>query len=197
MDKYIEVNGHDSYSGKLRKVLVSTKKSYILSTGEDGLIFVYKLNGPVLEKVAKYYEDRAIEDIKPEEIDKITAAPFEEDKDGVERLELDKAVSLTREVNIDVDLKNLLSIQKARLQAEENAKQKQAMSKKDLMKQEIDKLRELYKKILKANLCEKRIEIAPEFDEVINVDNEYFETLSKEISAVSLDEYLGIVTGII
>jgi len=181
-DKYIEVNGHDSYTGKLKKVMVSAKKTYVLSAGEDGLIFVYKLNGTILEKCVKYYEDRAIEDVKPDDLEKIYKTDFEDDKESIEKLELEKPISLAKEVNIDIDPKTILSIQKAKLKAEEDAKQKQAMSKKDQMRADVEKLREQYNKILKANLNEKRSEIPPEFDEIVNVDHDYFETLSKQIN---------------
>ncbi len=183
LDRYVEVNGHDSYTGKLRRVVVNGKKTFVLSTGEDGLIFAYRLNGTAMGKLCDYLEGRPAEETKQEEVAAILAAPFEKDDEGTEKLDLDKSVSLSREVNQDINGKTALSLQRAKLQLEEDTKQKQAESKKQKMKVEVDKLRQEYERILKGNFSRDRATIDREFDDVINVDQEYFDTLKGEINA--------------
>ena len=180
MDKFIEVNGHDSFAGRLRKVLVSPNKTYSLSAGEDGLLFVYQLNLPAGDKLIEYQNTHVGEDYKVEEVDKILSEPFQIDKAGIEVLELDRQLPC-KETNVDVDAKTALSLQRAKLQLEEDAKQKQAMSKKEMMKHEVDKLRQEYEKIVSREVKERRSD--KEFDDVINVDHEYFDLLSSQINA--------------
>ena len=64
---------------------------------------------------------------------------------------------------------------------EENIKKMSAEEKKERLRAEIDLLRKKYESILKSHIAENRTGIGKEFDEVINIDNEYFTILTSEI----------------
>lgn len=182
LEKYVEVNAHDNYGGKLKKVLVNSHKSYSLSTGDDGLIFVYGFNAAAFNSLLKYYEEREQEDVREEDIAKILEENvLEPDKEDVGKLNLEGAIALTGEVDVDIDPSNVLSLQVAKLKSEEDAKEKMALSKKERTRMEVEQLRQEYEKIVKKHL-DRRVEGSiRDFDEVTNVDCEYFDTLAQEL----------------
>jgi hypothetical protein len=182
LEKYVEVNAHDNYGGRLKKALVNSKKSYSLSTGDDGLIFVYSFNLGAFNSLVKYYAETEQEDVREEEIAKIMEENvLELDKEGIEKLNLEGEVSLTGEVDVDIDPKAISSLQVAKLKSEEDAKEKMALSKKEKIRAEIEALRTEYEKIIKKHLADKTNDTIKEYDEVINVDCEYFDALNEQV----------------
>ena len=182
LEKYVEVNAHDNYGGRLKKALVNSKKTYSLSTGDDGLIFVYSFNLGAFNNLLKYYAETEQEDLREEDIAKIMEEnPLELDNEGIEGLSLEEPVSLTGEIDVDIDPKAVFSLQVAKLKSEEDAKEKMALSKREKTRAEIEALRVEYEKIIKKHLVDKTNESIKEYDEVANVDCEYFDTLNEEI----------------
>jgi hypothetical protein len=169
-------------------VKANASGSYVLTAGEDGLLFVHKLNAPAMARLAEYYATHTAEDMKMEEVETILKAEFPKDARTVDHLELDKSVRLAEgSLNVDVE-EGALSLQETKLRSEEDTKQKKAEKKKEIMRAEVTRLREQYEKIVKARLGDAQAP-AKEFDDVTNVDQEYFAELSKEIDAQMKDVY--------
>ena len=177
LEKMLVMNSHDLHSGAIKEARFSTVGNHLLSTGGDGIIFVYGVS-----------QQGITADIEEDEIDNPL---FPEEKEGIEGLKLEDPVTLKQDVNIDILDDTIYSIQQAKLRTEEDSRLKMAEIKKEKVRGLVDGLRKEFKEYLDSNLETKdylrlnaeEMNIDPIFFEMLDGSNEEaIRDVKKELS---------------
>ena len=166
--KSLEVNYHDFQTGRLRRVIMDRSNKFCLSTGEDGLLISIQIANNIIKEVLK----------PPESEEKIDPV-FDFKPMGVELLKFEDGLQIYEKMDIDILDEKEYSLQVKKLREEEDNKLKIADQKKKKVTNEINQLRDDFNKII--DKYAKNPSFGSLKDDTKNVDNEYFQTLDKQV----------------
>ena len=153
----LEIKMHDGHRGGVRCVRFNPKENYVVSVGNDGLMFVYNLNRDGIKAAATESDS--------------SGATMMYETEGVERLNLEEPLK-TKEEEFDIKHAEQLSIQQEKLSSEEDHRMKKAEEKKQGVRKRIEQLREDFQVIIKRN--ENQDNWVQLSGEDLTIDPEYF-----------------------
>lgn len=173
-----------------------------MTTGEDGLMFVYQLDPSNLRKEAlfdplagiegvEYMAESQREDIREEKTKQFMDdnEPYfpavDREQECINQALLASSVRLTEEVNIDITDPTQYSIQQAKLRTEEDHRMKLAEEKKQGVRNRIQQLRDNFHKLARKNVeSEEWIRLN---QDDFNIDPVYFDML-RERNFMKIEE---------
>ena len=162
--KYLQIKMHDGEQGAISSIRLDKEEKYAMTTGEDGLMFIYQIDIDNIRKEALFDPFDGIEgidfmpDATKEDIRMDKTAQFMRDNEPyfptidkeaecINPAFLATTLNLTEEINVDITDPNLYSIQQAKLRTEEDHRLKLAEEKKQGVRNRIESLREIFRKL--------------------------------------------------
>ena len=159
---------HDGHNGKITAMRFDKEEKYIMTSGEDGLMYIHQIDKECLKKEALFNplagiegaefmaesqkEDIAFEKTKQFMLDNQPYFPeIDPESDCINQAYLASSLRLTEEVNLDILDPTQYSIQQAKLRTEEDHRMKLADEKKLGVRGKIDLLRETFKRLNSKN----------------------------------------------
>ena len=183
---------HDGEQGAISSIRLDKEEKYAMTTGEDGLMFIYQIDIDNIRKEALFDPFDGIEgidfmpDATKEDIRMDKTAQFMRDNEPyfptidkeaecINPAFLATTLKLTEEINVDITDPNLYSIQQAKLRTEEDHRLKLAEEKKQGVRNRIESLREIFRKLSFKNVQSEEF-IRLNIDD-FNIDPIYFDML--------------------
>jgi len=155
---------HDGHTGKITSVKFDKDERMVLTTGEDGLIYIHLIDKENIKKEATYNPLEGVEgvdfmaesqreEIRLEKVKEFFEAnppyfiEFDYDKDALDHAYLAQSLKIAEDLNEDILDPSQYSIQQAKLRTEEDHRIKLAEEKKEGVKERIKKLRKAFKEL--------------------------------------------------
>ncbi|EAS07768.2 WD repeat protein (macronuclear) [Tetrahymena thermophila SB210] len=159
------VRTHDRDTGAIKKVVMNHEKKCVMSVGNDGTLFIYKIDLPSIKKITR---GEIIEDFQ-----------FEEFVGGLGEHSFAEQIELSDNEENEIKDDSVYSIQEAKLLAEEDFKRNEAQKKKDKVKEVIKDLVRQFEQLKQQNSTID--EVARLTDQEMTVDHEFIEMLNKRV----------------
>ena len=200
--KYLQIKMHDGEQGAISSIRLDKEEKYAMTTGEDGLMFIYQIDIDNIRKEALFDPFDGIEgidfmpDATKDDIRMDKTAQFMRDNEPyfpaidkeaecINPAFLATTLKLTEEINVDITDPNLYSIQQAKLRTEEDHRLKLAEEKKQGVRNRIESLREIFRKLSFKNVQSEEW-IRLNIDD-FNIDPIYFDML-RERNYLKIEE---------
>ena len=190
--RFLIIKMHDGHSGRITSMKFDKDEKYLMTSAEDGLMYIHQLDKENIRKESKfdafagiegidYMPDAMKEDIRKEKsnqffLDNVPYFPtVDKEADAINHAYLASSVRLTEEVNVDIVDPTQYSIQQAKLRTEEDHRMKLAEEKKQGVRGRVEQLRENFKKLITKNMdADEWLRLT---QEDFNIDPVYFDML--------------------
>jgi len=190
----MKIKNHDGQLGAITSAALSYDKKYILSTAQDGLLFVHQLDCGMIKTEARFDPMEGSNEQNPQIIKEVTDKKLSEffEANPVSLLDVDPIIEGVDQTILKIDLKikkdtpditdeTIYSIQQSKLRTEEDHRLKLAETKKEKVREDITKLREKFVTLVEKNKSAEDVIQVAESD--FNIDPEFFDELIKRTKA--------------
>lgn len=190
--RYLAIKIHDGHSGAITAFRMDKEEKYVMTTGEDGLMFIHQIDCDNIRREAlfdpfvgiaglEFMPEATKEEMRDDKWKQLLKdhEPYfpqiDKEQDSINRAVLASAVRLSEESNIDIIDPSIYSIQQAKLRTEEDHRFKLAEEKKQGVRNRINHLRDIFLTLSGKNFnAEEWVRLN---QDDFNIDPIYFNTL--------------------